>query len=69
MKPYGIAIKADHASYHLEDKLDLKALITRKNKAGKYYVDGNNLLRQTRGDDDLFIDEATGEVTSKKEKT
>ena len=50
------------------DKLDLKALIKRKNEAGNYYVDGDNLLRQTRGNDDLFIDEATGEVTSKKEK-
>ena len=68
LKPYGISIKADHACYQLVDKLDLKALIKRKNEAGKYYVDGDNLLRQTRGNDDLFIDEATGEVTSKKEK-
>jgi len=31
LKNYGICIKADHGNYKLEDKLDLVALIKRKN--------------------------------------
>jgi hypothetical protein len=65
LKNYGICIKADHGSYKLEDKLDLLALIKRKNEAGKYFVDGSDLLKQVRGHKDLFIDEETGEVMSK----
>ena len=66
LKPYGIAVKGEHYSYWLVDKLDLKAVIKRKNEAGKYYVDGEDLLGQTRGHADLFLDESTGEVLSKK---
>jgi hypothetical protein len=45
--------------------LDLLALIKRKNEAGKYFVDGQDLLKQVRGHKDLFLDEETGEVKSK----
>ena len=67
LKPYGLNIKADHAKYKLEDRLDLQALIKRKNEKGRFFVDGENLLGQTRGQKDLFLDEATGEVKKKKE--
>jgi hypothetical protein len=60
LKPYGLNIKADHAKYKLEDRLDLQALIKRKNEKGRFFVDGENLLGQTRGQKDLFLDDATG---------
>jgi hypothetical protein len=67
LKPYGLNIKTDHARYKLEDRLDLMALIKRKNDRGRYFVDGENLLQQTLGHKDLFLDEETGEVKKKKE--
>ena len=65
LKNYGVCIRAYNGTYKLEDKLDLLALIKRKNEAGKYFVDGQDLLKQVRGHKDLFIDEETGEVKSK----
>ena len=68
LKPYGVNIKSDHGRYRLEDRLDLVGLIRRKNGAGRYFVDGQDLLGQTRGDTDLFLDEETGEVRSRTRK-
>jgi len=36
-------------------------LIKRKNERGRFFVDGDNLLGQVLNDD-VFIDEETGEV-------
>jgi hypothetical protein len=68
LKSYGVNIKAENGRYRLEDKLGLMALVKRKNGIGRYFVDGRDLLGQTRGDDDLFVDEETGEVRSKSKK-
>jgi hypothetical protein len=66
LKPYGIVVKADHGKYFLGQRFDVMGLIQRKNSVGKYFKDGGNMLGQTRGDEDLFIDEETGEVRDKK---
>jgi hypothetical protein len=65
LKCYGICIRADNGRYKLEDKIKLKELIKRKNTTGRFYVDGKDLLGQTKGNPDLFIDDETGEVLSK----
>ena len=39
----------------------MQGLICRKNDRGKYYIDGENLLGQVLNED-LFIDEVTGEI-------
>ena len=47
--------------------MDLRGLIQRKNKVGKYFVDGENLLGQKKTlGADLFLDEETGEVRRRK---
>ena len=68
LQSYGVSIKADNTRYKLEDKIGLLALIKRKNEIGKYFLDGDNLLGQTKGKDDIFLDKATGEVKSKTPK-
>ena len=67
LKSFGVNIKADNAKYKLEDKIGLVELIKRKNEAGKYFVDGENLLGQIKGKADLFIDEETGRVSKTKD--
>jgi hypothetical protein len=66
LKPFGILIKADHGRYFLGQRFDILGLIQRKNSRGKYYNDGANLLGQVQGNDDLFIDEDTGEIQSRE---
>ena len=67
LKPFGLCVKADHGKYKLEERVDLRGLIQRKNKVGKYFVDGENLLGQKKLlGADLFLDEETGEVRRKK---
>ena len=65
MKPFGLVIKGDHNRYRLAERFDILGLIKRKNERGRYFVDGDNLLEQVKDDDDLFIDEETGEVRSR----
>jgi hypothetical protein len=67
LKPFGLVIKSDHNKYRLEEMFDIMGLIHRKNKHGKYCIDGENLLGQVREGKDLFIDEETGEVRRKRE--
>jgi hypothetical protein len=68
LKPFGLVIRADHAKYCLKERFDIQGLIKRKNSVGKFYIDGNNLLKQELPSPDLFIDETTGVVMSKKPK-
>lgn len=61
LKPFGLVFRAAPHGYKLKQRFDIQALVFRKNNRGKFYIDGENLLGQTLTDD-LFIDEATGEV-------
>ena len=66
---FGLAVKYDHGKYRLVEKVALLELIKRKNKQGKYYIDGDNLLGQVKEDDeDLFIDESNGAIKSTKQQ-
>jgi hypothetical protein len=65
IKPFGLVIKGDHGRYRLAERFDILGLIKRKNERGRYFVDGDNLLQQAKNDNDLFIDEETGEVRSR----
>ena len=68
LKPFGLVLKADHAKYCLKEVFDIQGLIKRKNSVGKFYIDGKDLLKQELPSPDLFIDETTGVVMSKKPK-
>ena len=68
VEAFGLVIKADHAKYCLKETFDIQGLIKRKNSVGKFYIDGNNLLKQELPSPDLFIDETTGVVMSTKPK-
>jgi hypothetical protein len=65
IKPFGLCIKGDHSKYRLAERFDILGLIKRKNERGRFFVDGRDLLKQVQDDDDLFIDEETGEVRSR----
>jgi hypothetical protein len=48
-------------------KVDLSEVIKRKNKNEVYHIDGENIIGQAQEKDkDLFIDDSTREVKSKK---
>ena len=61
IKPFGLVVKSDHGKYKLRERFDIMGLIKRKNERGRFFVDGDNLLGQVLNDD-LFVDEETGEV-------
>ena len=45
----------------------MKALIERKNKLGKFYMDKGELLKHKKPQTYLFLDEDTGRVLTNKE--
>jgi hypothetical protein len=67
LKPFGLVFKSDHNKYRLEEMFDIMGLIHKKNKHGKYYIDGENILGKVREGKDLFIDEETGDVRRKRQ--
>ena len=67
LKQFSVQVRAEkHGGYFLELQNDLLSLIQRKNKAGKFYEDAKNLLKQESKDGDPFIDEETGETLIQK---
>ena len=52
--------------FRLEEKIDIRALVKRKNKIGKFYLDKDELLTQKKPQTDLFMDAYTGRVLIKR---
>ena len=46
LKDFSIQIRAAEKTYYLETQNDILELVKRKNKNGKIYFDGKNLLKQ-----------------------
>ena len=70
LKQFSLQIKAGEKTYQLELQNDLMSLIQRKNKNGKIYNDGRNLLNQQvpkkRVEEDPFLDDKTRAKKAKK---
>ena len=68
LKPCALVVRSVRGRhYRLDENIDIQALISRKNKLGKFYMDKDNLLTQSQPQTDLFIDEETGVVISKNQ--
>jgi hypothetical protein len=65
LKPFGLVIRSDHQKYSIRQRMDLIGLIQRKNSKGRYYMDEHKLLNQVINDD-MFLDEETGQIVKKK---
>ena len=52
--------------FRLEEKIDIRALVKRKNKIGKFYLDKDELLTQKKPQTDLFMDAYTGRFLIKR---
>jgi hypothetical protein len=68
LKLFSLQIKAGEKTYRLEIQNDLMSLITRKNKNGRIYKDGRNLLnqkvrKQIAEEEDLFLDDEPSATT------
>jgi stalled ribosome alternative rescue factor ArfA len=67
LKLFSLQIKAGEKTYQLEIQNDLMSLITRKNKNGRIYKDGRNLLNQKVRkqvvEEDLFLDDEPSTTT------
>ena len=65
LKLFSLQIEAGEKTYQLEIQNELMSLITRKNKNGRIYKDGRNLLnqkvrKQVVEEEDLFLDDEAG---------
>ena len=68
LKLFSLQIKAGEKTYQLEIQNELMSLITRKNKNGRIYKDGRNLLnqkvrKQVVEEEDLFLDDEPSTTT------
>ena len=68
LKPFSLQIRAGEKTYQLEIQNELMSLITRKNKNGRIYKDGRNLLNQKvrtqiAEEEDLFLDDEPSATT------
>ena len=68
LKPFSLQIRAGEKTYQLEIQNELMSLITRKNKNGRIYKDGRNLLnqkvrKQVVEEEDLFLDDEPSTTT------
>ena len=67
LNPFGLVLRSlQDKHFRLEDKIDIRALIKRKNKIGQFYMDKGELLKQKKPQTDRFIYEYTGRVLIKK---
>ena len=70
LKPCALAVRFVRGKhYRLEEKIDIQALISRKNKQGKLYMDKGGLLKQTKPPTYLFMDEGTEQITGSTTRT
>ena len=68
LNPFGLVLWSfQDKHFRLDEKIDIRSLIKRKNKIGKFYMDKDELLKQEKPQADLFLDEYTGRVLIKKE--
>ena len=71
LKPFSLKISAvgHHGEgYRLRVLSDMLGLVQRKNRRGRFFEDGENLLRQESPDGDPFIDEDTGETLLQRQE-
>ena len=47
---------------------DMLGLVQRKNRRGRFFEDGENLLKQESPDGDPFIDKDTGETSRQRQE-
>ena len=70
LKDFSIQIRAAEKTYYLETQNDILELVKRKNKNGKIYFDGKNLLKQVAPQqqqeerEDPFIDDEPQEAAA-----
>ena len=67
LNPFGLVLRSFRDKhFRLDEKIDIRSLIKRKNKIGKFYMDKDERLRQEKPQADLFLDGDTGRVLIQK---